>query len=199
MTKFYTFRKQALKNLRPGQVLRFTKGRGYWLFGKVTHPLAFTMYDSTNLREIPAVVEAVAGYVGGHWPTYRATLQNWPRAKHLSIAVASYQDAECLDVEQGDSTNDKAPAWVRRQQSRGIKRPVIYTSVSNVVPLLAELARHGIRRQDIRLWTAHYTHRPHRCTGACGFGMPGIADATQYTNKALGRTLDASLCAPTFL
>jgi hypothetical protein len=157
------------------------------------------MYDSISVAQIPSNAEAVAGYVNGIWPTYPSLAHAFPRAKTLSIAVNRHADAECLDVEQGDAANDQVGAWVKRQVARGVKRPVVYTSVSNARWLLTFLAKEGISRSDIRLWTAHYTFKPHRCSSSCGFGFTGLADATQYTDKALGRNLDASLCEPGFL
>jgi hypothetical protein len=71
--------------------------------------------------------------------------------------------------------------------------------LSNASSLLNTLAGAGIKRSDIRLWTAHYTFKPHRCTAACGFGFTGTADATQWTDKSLGRNLDESLCDDEFL
>lgn len=156
------------------------------------------MFDSINLDQIPADAPAVAGYVGGNWPTYAQLAKRFPKARRLSIAVASSQDAECLDVEPGDATNDTAPRWVQRQLARGVKKPVVYTSASNVKALLASLAVHGIQRSEIRLWTAHYTFHPHVCGPQCGFGIATTADATQWTDKALGRNLDQSLCARSF-
>jgi hypothetical protein len=200
MGRFYTFRKVALRYKAPWQKLRFTTGKGYWLFG--TRPVSgveFTMYDSVNVSQIPAKAEAVAGYVNGHWPTYPTLLKDFPHAKHLSIAVTVHADAECLDVEAGDATPSQAPAWVVRQKKRGVKKPVVYTSVSQAPALLRELDRAGIKRSAVRLWTAHYTFRPHRCDSKCGFGFTGKADATQWTDKALGKNLDGSLCAPDFL
>lgn len=160
--------------------------------------MSITMFDAVTWQNIPKDAEAVAGYVNGRWPTYNSVVKAHPKAHHLSIAVSSNADADCLDVEPGDATNFVAPAWVERQLARGVKRPCVYTSVSNAKALLAELARHGIMRSQIRLWTAHYTFRPHRCNAACGFGMPTLADATQWTDKALGRSLDQSLCADDF-
>jgi hypothetical protein len=55
-----------------------------------------------------------------------------------------------------------------------------------------------MKRSDIRLWTAHYTQRSHRCDSKCGFGMAGVADATQWTSRSMGRTLDESLVADDF-
>lgn len=159
----------------------------------------FTMYDSVNPNEIPPGAVAVAGYTSGHWPTYPELVRRFPKARKLSIAVNAQHDATCLDVEPGDATNAQAPGWVRRQQRRGVKRPVLYTSVSNAGALLSELQRNGIRRGEVRLWTAHYNRTPHLCSPSCGFGMSTVADATQYHDKALGRNLDVSLCAPGFL
>lgn len=155
------------------------------------------MYDSITLDAIPAKPQAVAGYVNGRWPTFPELEKRWPQAARLSIAVTARANADCLDVENGDATPGQAPAWVKRQQARGIKRPVVYCSVSQAAAVLAALAKSGITRSQIRLWTAHYTGKAHRCDSACG--LNGQADATQYTDKALGRNLDASLCAAGFL
>lgn len=163
---------------------------------KVLPPQPVTMYDSVNLAMIPANPPAVAGYVGGHWPNYPEVVTRFPKAKHLSIAVAALEDAEVLDVESGDATVAQIDPWFRRQKSRGIKRPVIYTSVSNAAAVVTALAHSGFPRTSYRLWTAHYTGKAHRCAKECGFA--GQADATQYDDHALGRDLDVSLCAPGF-
>ena len=193
--RFFTFRRDALARLRAGQKLRFLKGRGYWLFGRPVGQI--TMYDSVNTKEIPPDAQAVAGYVGGYWPTFPTLQLEWPHAHRLSIAVNDRQDAECLDVEQGDAAPDQAPAWVKRQIGRGVWRPVVYASVSQMPSVLRALARDGVSRSEIRVWTAHYTDKQHLCSKRCGFGTLN-ADATQYTNHALGRNLDASVCAASF-
>ena len=47
--KFFTFRRDAVKAEQPGQHVRFTKGRGYWLFGKILRrPRPITMFASRN-------------------------------------------------------------------------------------------------------------------------------------------------------
>lgn len=193
--RFFTFRKAALAVKKAGQILRFTRGKGYWLFGPAEE---ITMYDSVDLSQIPSNAQAVAGYVGGHWPTYSQLAGKFPQAHRLSIAVQASEDAECLDVEKGDAQIADAPAWVKRQMKRGVKRPVVYTSVSQAQPLLNYLAAYGIHWSQVRLWTAHYTFTPHRCDKACGFGFTGRADATQFSDHALGRNLDSSLCSPDF-
>jgi hypothetical protein len=132
----------------------------------------FRMFDSITLDAIPSKAKAVAGYVNGSWPTYKEVVRRWPQAKHLSIAVTSSADADCLDVEEGDATPTVTPGWVKRQQALGNKRPAIYTSVSAAPALITVLARAGINR---------------------------TADATQFTNHSGGRNLDESLCEPDFL
>lgn len=161
-------------------------------------PQPITMYDSVNVSVIPAHAAAVAGYVNGFWPTFASLAQSHPNAHRLSIAVSASADAECLDIEKGDATPDQAPAWVKRQLQRGVKRPVVYASASQVPAVLSALRAGGIKRKQIRLWTAHYTNKPHRCNALCGLGVFERADATQYTDHALGRNLDASICSPTF-
>lgn len=156
------------------------------------------MYDSTDLSQIPSTAPAVAGYVGGNWPTFHEIPSRFPHARHVSIAVASYLDADVLDVEPGDAPPEKAPEWVRRQQRRGVKRPILYTSVSQAATLLDILSAHGIHRGDVRLWLAHYTHHEHVCGPGCGFGLDTTADATQWTDRAHGRTLDQSCCRSSF-
>lgn len=156
------------------------------------------MYDAIVTANIPHDAEAVAGYVNGRWPTFNSLRALFPKAHRLSIAVNASADAECLDVEPGDATPAQAAAWVKRQRARGVVRPVIYCSVSQARTVLDDLAKAGISRFSIRLWTAHYTHVPHRCNAKCGFGLNATADATQFTDRALGRSLDESLCADNF-
>jgi hypothetical protein len=157
-----------------------------------------TMYDSTDVGQIPKTAAAVAGYVNGRWPTYPTLKELFPKALVLSIAVTASADADCLDIEKGDAEVWQAPHWWRRQKKRGLALPVFYTSLSQAEGLIAELNRAGIRRDQYRLWTAHYTGSPHLCAASCGFGLATFADATQYTDKALGKVLDASWCSSQF-
>lgn len=157
-----------------------------------------TMYDSIEVSAIPGLPQAVAGYVGGLWPTYSKLLTDFPKAKHLSIAVNAGEDADALDVEAGDATPAQVPEWVKRQVARGVKRPVVYASVAAMQAIVTELRKAGIPRTAVRLWTAHYTYRSHRCGPACGFGFTYTADATQYSDHALNRNLDVSRVAGSF-
>jgi hypothetical protein len=154
------------------------------------------MFDSTALSLIPSDAPAVAGYVGGHWPTFSELEKRWPHAHRLSIAISAGEDAEVLDIENGDATISDAPAWWRRQHARGLAMPVLYTSLSNVLALEETMRKAGIFRSSYLVWSAHYTDHPHLCWRDCG--LTRHADATQWTDHALGRDLDQSLCSDTF-
>lgn len=152
------------------------------------------MFDSVDVAQIPASATAVAGYTAGSWPTYWELVKRFPHASVLDIAIAASYDATCLDIEAGDATPAEAPAWVRRQHARGVKRPVVYCSVSAMDQLLALLEQAGIGRKEVRVWCAHYTFTPHICgPHSCGELRSTRADATQWTDQALGRNLDQSL------
>jgi len=163
------------------------------------------MFDAVDLSQIPSGADAYAGYVDGAWPTAPTLRARFPGAHILSIAVFPDDDADCLDIEQGDATPQQAPAWVRRQQARGISRPVLYCSASVVNQVLGNLAAAGISRSEVRLWSAHYTGTSgHICgPGTCMYIDPAgrpvpPCDGTQWTSRAFGRNLDESLLCDDF-
>lgn len=151
----------------------------------------WAMFDSVTVSEIPRSANAVAGYVGGKWPTYFQLKRDFPHAHVLSIAVNAGENAECLDVEPGDAVAAQAPEWYRRQRARGVVRPVLYTSLSNVPALMGAMQGAGVARHEYRVWSAHYTGRAHICGSECGLSV--AADGTQWTDTALNRNLDESL------
>ena len=157
---------------------------------------SITMFDSTELSRIPTDAQAVAGYVGGSWATYPKLATLFPKAKRVSIAVNSSEDADVLDIETGDATPEDAPAWIKRQEKLGKYRPCLYIERSNATHLLLVLSIAKISREQIRLWVADWTGVPHICGPS--EGLATTSDATQYTDKALGRNLDVSLCAESF-
>jgi hypothetical protein len=157
------------------------------------------MFDAVDVGQIPGGASSVAGYVNGNFVTYNKLCDMFPNAHHLSIAVTAEADADALDVEPGDAVSSQAPAWYQRQKARGVARPVIYASVSRMTSeILPALKQAGIALPEVRLWSAHYTYSAHLCgPGSCQ-QMPVQADATQWTDKALGRNLDQSVLAADF-
>jgi hypothetical protein len=157
--------------------------------------VTLTMYDSTNVGTLPPGADAYAGYVQGAFQTFAALQRLFaPGGAHLlSIAVFASGDADCLDIESGDATVAQAPGWVKRQLARGAHRPCLYTSVSNMDALVSALGGAGISRTEVRLWSAHYGQGKHIC-GPSTCGLTGHAcDGTQWTDAALGRSLDESI------
>ena len=148
-----------------------------------------SMFDSTTVGAIPPDAEAVAGYVGGAFPTFANLVADFPHAKHLSIAVSAVEAAECLDVENGDAVPSEAPGWVHRQLARGVKRPVLYADASTMPVVKSQMSAAGFSRSEYRTWVAHFTDVPHLEDGD---------DACQWTQTALGRNLDESLCVSSF-
>lgn len=154
-----------------------------------------TMFDAVNVGAIPSNAKAVAGYVDGHWPTFGALAGRFYGHAHcLSITVAG-ADAACVDCESGDVRPEHVLPWIEQQLARGRWRPVVYANQAtwdSLVPgtsktLYQQLEPYGRR---IRRWVAAYP--------GGGAVVPGGYDAHQYTNHADGRSLDASVCLPSF-
>jgi hypothetical protein len=162
--------------------------------------VTLTMYDSTDVSALPRGADAYAGYVDGNWPTFAALKRRFSAsgAHLLSIAVFASGHADCLDIESGDATNAQAPAWVDRELTDGAHRPCLYTSVDNMNALVRTLSGAGISRGKIRLWSAHYGRGKHICgPGTCGLTRHAC-DGTQWTDTALGRSLDESVLLSNF-
>lgn len=183
---------------REGRVIRRLRRERQRILAFLAAPRV--MYDSVTVTEIPADARAAAGYVGGQWPTYtNGTLRGQcPKARLVSIAVASSHDAECLDVEPGDATPADAPGWVRRQHARGIDRPAVYAAAGEMNSVLSALDSADIHPDEYRVFTAHTGAGKHLCgPGTCGL-IPVKAHATQWTFESGGRNLDESVVRPGF-
>jgi len=156
------------------------------------------MLDSITVANLPPGADAYGAYVDGNWPTYPAVKTRFPGVPVLSIAVSPAADAECCDCESGDLTPGQVPAWVRRQLTRGVTRPVVYCSASIAGAVLRDLATAGVKREQVRLWSAHYAGK-HICgPGVCSYPQ---ADGTQWRDSAPGANgslVDESLLADSF-
>lgn len=154
------------------------------------------MFDDTSWQLIPSKAPAVAGYVGGNYETWPEIIHNFPDAHKLSIAVNAGERARCLDVETGDAVPAQAPDWVRGMLERHPDLyPVLYGSISLMPEILGAMLDSGFKRNEFLLWSAHYTFHPHICgPKSCGYATR--CDLTQWTDLALGRSLDQSLLLP---
>lgn len=156
-----------------------------------------TMYDTAWNTQFPPGGQAYAAYVDGaigDQPNYDYVVATFPGAHHLSITLFPDRDADALDIENGAATVEEAAGWYERQVARGAARPCFYASASRmeaqVIPVITA-AR--FPRGKVRLWAAHYGAGEHICApGTCGL-MSMAADGTQWTDTAMGKTLDQSL------
>lgn len=150
------------------------------------------MFDDVNVSLLPPGYDLYAAYADGTYENITAVRTRFPKAHILAIDVrASYRNGDVLDVETGDATPDQAPAWFKaREGHTTTPKPILYTSASQITTLVTAMSKAGIARDRYYIWSAHYTGRPHICGRGCGYPR---ADGTQWTDKALGRSLDESL------
>jgi hypothetical protein len=169
-----------------------------------------TMFDTTDdPRGVFSglTVEAVAAYGNGKYANHKAAKAEYPHAHVLEIDVSGQGIGDTGDFEAGDMPYQRAGGWAKERIKAGVKRPVIYFSVSNWQAIMQSLGSAGIARGDVRIWTAHYNGKPHLCSSACGFGVKGTADATQWASPQAhgtlhppytGRNIDVSMTAENF-
>jgi peptidoglycan hydrolase-like protein with peptidoglycan-binding domain len=154
------------------------------------------MFDDVDVNLLPANGYAYAGYLDGNYANFAQVKAAHPQAHLVGIVTRASDDGDALDVEPGDATIVQAHAWVGRQQARGAARPIVYVSAGNAQQLIDTLAGAGISRPAYRLWSAHYGFGQHTCgPQTCKYPQ---ADATQFTSKALGESLDESEIADDF-
>ena len=56
-----------------------------------------------------------------------------------------------------------AGRWAKGRIAAGVWRPALYFSVSHWNEIMSSLKDAGIARSEVRIWTAHYTGKEHRC------------------------------------
>jgi peptidoglycan hydrolase-like protein with peptidoglycan-binding domain len=135
--------------------------------------------------------DAIAAYGNGSYTNYDRARRQFPRLRLLEIDVRGDGIGNAGDFEPGDMSYDHAGRWAKGRISAGVWRPVLYFSASHWREIMSSLADAGIARQEVRIWTAHYTGTEHLCSSACGFGINGTADATQWGSTDHPETLPA--------
>jgi peptidoglycan hydrolase-like protein with peptidoglycan-binding domain len=152
-------------------------------------------------------VEAVAAYGNGKYANFNAAKSEFPHVHVLEIDVNGQGIGNAGDFEAGDMPSARAGSWAKGRIDAGIRRPVLYFSVSSWQAIMRSLGDAGLARSDVRIWTAHYNGKPHLCSAACGFGVKGSADATQWGSSDApgtlhppfaGRNIDVSMTAEHF-
>src|SRR5579872_1697633 len=140
--------------------------------GKLDMTRAYlTMFDDIVATTLPSGGSyAYLGYVNGLWPNFPEVVKRFPGHDLLDMSVFASGNATGLDIENGDADIDQAPAWFQRQVALGVYRPVLYIQASNMKALEREMASCHISRASYRLFSAHYTDKPHLCSPkSCGY------------------------------
>jgi hypothetical protein len=140
-----------------------------------------TMRDSVTPADLPVGADCYAGYVNGRYANLAAIEALFPTTPIVSIAVTARVRANMLDIEKGDADPDDFPTWASNEIQLGAWRPAGYASLSVWPEILADCARASIRREQIRIVTAHYTGKAHIC-GPTNCGASFTADGTQWAD-----------------
>lgn len=153
------------------------------------------MADSVST--FPPGFDAYAGYGNGRYRNMDELRQQFPHKPALEIDVLNAGIGDVLDIEKGDAVPADAPGWARRRQKAGVKRPVLYASLSDMPAIFQWCAKAGLNRSEYRLWSAHWTYRAHICNPrTCHTSLH--FDGTQYTDKGGGGKWDESLLRADF-
>jgi hypothetical protein len=105
-----------------------------------------------------------AGYTTGS-PDIKWTAPDWhahPGAVRICQDSGTDHTADCLDVESGAAANGQAAGWFKAALAAyhaaarpGQRSPAIYTSASNVTPLVNALLAGGVKT-GVALWVANW-------------------------------------------
>lgn len=148
--------------------------------------MTLRMADSIVPADLPAGMDAYAGYDNGFWPDYQAVVAAHPGSYLLDFTVFLTDVGTGGDFEPGDMNPDVVVSYVNERHAGGIERPVVYASIGGYMPdIIANLNAAGIPRASYRLLSAHYGAGSHICgPSTCNLGGGIQCDGTQWTDHA---------------
>jgi peptidoglycan hydrolase-like protein with peptidoglycan-binding domain len=157
------------------------------------------IYDDVQVGLIPSDAVAAAGYVDGIYRTWPALTARFGNTIPLIPITVFGANARIADDEPGNIDNAQTAAWLKRMLAVRTDVPGPYTSASNVDPLVREIQALGIARSQYVIWSAHYTGVAHICgPTSCG-ACQNQCNATQYTDRAQGKSLDETEAFASFI
>lgn len=144
-----------------------------------------TMYDSTNVEDIPGSAQMIAVYRDGLYQTETRARRRFPHAQLVTITVLGRGAADVVDCEPGNVGPDGAAAWAAERVKAGA-HPTIYCPLSMWPAVKAAVKARGISRK-VSYWIAHYDGQRK---------IPAGAVAVQYADPSLsGGHYDVSAVA----
>ncbi|MGH3625886.1 MAG: hypothetical protein ACRDRL_00345 [Sciscionella sp.] len=121
------------------------------------------MYDAVTWQNIPASAAMVAGYDDGGFAWPLAAWTRFPHAVKVHITVFSANEAQVLDVENGDATPAQAPGWAQERRKAG-QDPTVYCNASTWPDVRAAFGRQRVA--EPHYWIADYDGRAEIPAGA---------------------------------
>jgi hypothetical protein len=170
-------------------------GRVFWKPGEEAGlPIAAfaagnLMEDDTSTGEFTPGCAAYAGYYNGSFANMTAVraYAAGQNARTFAYTPNGEAGADAIDMEPGLASPSAFPAFYH---AKGGKNVYGYGSASWVSQIVAAASAAGIPRSAYKIVSAHYIGE-HICgPSTCGYPQ---ADATQFTDTYLGRSLDCTV------
>jgi peptidoglycan hydrolase-like protein with peptidoglycan-binding domain len=146
------------------------------------------MEDDVTASLFTPGLAGYAGYSAGSFSNMSAVRAYAASQNARAFAYSGYANAlsgaDAIDMEPGLAPTSDAPAAYKA----GIR--YFYTSASSVSSVNSYLSSAGISRSSYKIISAHYSGE-HICgPSTCGYPQ---ADATQFTDAYLGKSLDCTV------
>lgn len=152
--------------------------------------MTITLYDSTNVADIPETAEAVAGYVDGQYRNLAELTARFPDKPVISITVTGIGGVRVADVETGDLTPMQGAEWAKAEIAAG-RRPTLYYARATGQAIAACLNGALVDPFAVDYWVADWTGDPHLIKGSV---------ATQYADPTTsGGHYDLSLAEESWI
>lgn len=133
-----------------------------------------TLYDSTNVADIPKDADMVGAYVDGRYANVAAARERFPHARLVTITVLGTAGANVCDTEPGNIGPEGAARWAKAELDAG-REPSIYCMASQWGAVKAACREVGVKVGDVSWWIADYDNDP---------AIPRGAVAKQYADPA---------------
>jgi hypothetical protein len=159
-----------------------------------------TMYDTQYPSIVPKSADLVVSYVDGPAGDSYSSAKNLFGRRALSITWTG-ENADIADAEQGAVSLSQLPAWIKAQQARGIKKPVVYAIYSGIGTNYQQV-KQAVGSAKVSWWLSDWTGKPHTLPGADAvqYGAQASPSSPMITDpsQAGGHTYDLSFVSPSF-